>query len=412
MILTNHRLAAGTAADAAAPAAPATPATPASRSSPTRRPRTASSALTPIRGTSPHGTSPKGGPHNIRSASTSSSSISNSMNLNTPTAGAAGGSAAIGAPATGTPPLRRTSEATLSAAPTEASSAPFADTELAAALDAVAAGGPAVAGALCEGRYAPLGADQRRQSGNGLVQFAVARETGEHVALKFFSRRAAFLRTEALYKHSALREFMPHIIAIETLADDEDSGTHSVAIGDNADYTFPPCIVMERGQCLREWAMLQRPEFEQRLQVLAVIAERVSLLHAAGFGHRNLKPENILFRPRDQTWRLIDFANAARLGAALPRTRDDVSGMLCAVPMPGLLSTEVWNHVACLTPASGFRCDCLLFPVGRTRRSRLGSDLFHICAATGVYPKAWPGSLCCIRGLNVITLVVLVGLRL
>lgn len=313
MILTNQRLAGGLGADAATPAAPATPA---SRSSPTRRPRTASSALTPIRGTSPHGTSPKGAAHNIRSASTSSSSISNSMNLHTPTAAAAGAGAA-----TGTPQLRRTSEATGSAAPTEASSAPFADTELAAALDAIAAGGPAIAGALCEARYAPLGADQRRQSGNGLVQFAVARETGEHVALKFFSRRAAFLRTEALYKHSALREFMPHIIAIETLADDEDSGTQSVAIGDNVEYTFPPCIVMERGQCLREWAVVQRPEFEQRLQVLAVVAERVSSLHAAGFGHRNLKPENILFRPRDQTWRLIDFANAARLGATLARTR-------------------------------------------------------------------------------------------
>lgn len=230
------------------------------------------------------------------------------MGLHTPTAATA--ASAGGA-------LRRTSEATASAAQTDASSAPFTDTELTAALDAVAAGGPAAAGCLCGGRYVPLGPEQRRAGGNGAVQFAVVRETGEHVALKFFARRAAFLRTEALYKHSALREFMPHILAIEAMPEEDDSGIPSAAIADDdhPGYTFPPCIVMERGECLRDWAAAQRPEFEQRLQVLAVIAERISALHAAGFGHRNLKPDNVLYRPRDQTWRLIDFANAARLGA-------------------------------------------------------------------------------------------------
>lgn len=345
MILTNHRMASGHPADAAAG-----PSTPASRSSPTRRPGTASSALTPIPGGSVHGTSPKGGAHNIRSASTSSSSISNSLQLQAPsTSGGGGGASRTPSAAM----LRRTSEAAGSGIATEASSAPFSDAELAAALDAVSAGGPEAAAWLCDGRYTPLGPDNRRVSGSGVVQFGIAADTGEHVALKFFARRAAFLRTEALYKHSALREFMPHIIAIETLAEDDESVGHSVGIADSAEYSFPPCIVMERGECLRDWAVLQRPDFEQRLHVLAVVAERISAIHAAGFGHRNLKPENILFRPHDQSWRLVDFANAARLGA--PPVPNPHSPSQLRHPSP-TLTRPLLNLVPPYHPPHAVRC--------------------------------------------------------
>ena len=50
------------------------------------------------------------------------------------------------------------------------------------------------------------------------------------------------------------------------------------------------------------------------MQVLMHIAERLKDLHASGWVHRDIKPGNIMWLPRQKRWTLIDFGCAARNG--------------------------------------------------------------------------------------------------
>ena len=45
------------------------------------------------------------------------------------------------------------------------------------------------------------------------------------------------------------------------------------------------------------------------------LATRLKLLHAAGWVHGDLKPGNVLRRPRLHSWTLIDFGCTAKIGA-------------------------------------------------------------------------------------------------
>jgi hypothetical protein len=81
------------------------------------------------------------------------------------------------------------------------------------------------------------------------------------------------------------------------------------------------------------------------VQVVRQIAERLSALHAAGYAHRDVKPNNILRLPR-HGWILIDYGCTARIGElvapqvtleyAAPeavRAHDSRQGMLAQVPL-------------------------------------------------------------------------------
>lgn len=48
------------------------------------------------------------------------------------------------------------------------------------------------------------------------------------------------------------------------------------------------------------------------------IAQKLEQMHASGWVHRDLKPDNILRLPHTHSWTLMDFGSAARTGAVLP----------------------------------------------------------------------------------------------
>lgn len=108
-------------------------------------------------------------------------------------------------------------------------------------------------------RYTITGAGDRRMGGQGVVQFARDASTQELYAIKFFTRRAGFERERALYDKPALRSMMPAVIDVVPNAD----GRYATPAG----FVFPPCIVVEKGESLDEWATRIEPGFPTILNV-------------------------------------------------------------------------------------------------------------------------------------------------
>jgi Protein kinase domain len=159
------------------------------------------------------------------------------------------------------------------------------------------------------GRYVMLSAAHRRQGGQGVVQFARGVHDGEEYAIKFFTHRPAFFCEFELYQNPVLRSMMPAVTEIDA---NENGQTVS-----KSGWPIPPCIVIERGESLDMWAKRINPDFTTILQVLTHVCTRLQLLHDNGLAHRDLKPGNILWRPKHLQWTLIDFGCAAALGALL-----------------------------------------------------------------------------------------------
>ena len=124
---------------------------------------------------------------------------------------------------------------------------------------------------------------------------------------RFFTNRAAFEREKRLYARPELRGMMPAVCRVVG-----DAGGAGLISGGR---TFPPCIIVERGESLDEWVLRISPDFPTILTVLCHVAARLHQLHSAGYAHRDVKPGNILWRPRHHSWTLIDFGCAAEIGA-------------------------------------------------------------------------------------------------
>jgi serine/threonine protein kinase len=58
------------------------------------------------------------------------------------------------------------------------------------------------------------------------------------------------------------------------------------------------------------------------MQVMMHIAHKLEGLHEAGWVHRDLKPGNAIWLPSSNSWTLIDFGSAARIGTAPSDSRN------------------------------------------------------------------------------------------
>jgi serine/threonine protein kinase len=161
------------------------------------------------------------------------------------------------------------------------------------------------------GRYVMHSSIERRAGGQGVVQFAhhISQANSEY-AIKFYTQFDAFARERDLYMEPVLRKMMP--------ATHEFIGNEDKAIHMPDGYIFPPSIVIEKGESLDVWARREQHDFITTMQVLCHIAERLQVLHAAGWVHRDIKPGNVLRRPVHHSWTLIDFGCTARVGAFHP----------------------------------------------------------------------------------------------
>lgn len=71
-------------------------------------------------------------------------------------------------------------------------------------------------------------------------------------------RVQAFKREAQLYANPAFKELMPATLAI---AANDDGGERMRG------YAWPPCIIIEKGQSLNEWAHANRSDFVTIFQV-------------------------------------------------------------------------------------------------------------------------------------------------
>ena len=139
-------------------------------------------------------------------------------------------------------------------------------------------------------------------------------------AVKFFFEHDVFAREAALYADPTLRAMMA---ATRNVCDNADQ-----ALRGPGGYVFPPHIVIERGEPLDEWIdrMARRGAGPGQTapgeipitavaHALTTIAERLQLLHDAGYVHCDLKPSNVLWLADAHAWTLIDFGSTSPAGA-------------------------------------------------------------------------------------------------
>lgn len=74
------------------------------------------------------------------------------------------------------------------------------------------------------------------------------------------------------------------------------------------------------------------------VQVLSHVTERVDTLHDLGLIHRDLKPGNVLWRPRQHSWTLIDFGCAAEVGVLSSLRSEHISKSLASSAKSMLLA--------------------------------------------------------------------------
>ena len=109
------------------------------------------------------------------------------------------------------------------------------------------------------GKYVVLSTHERREGGQGVVQFMRSVVTEEAVAVKFFLSRSAFEQETALYSNDVLKGMMP---ATREVVGNVEGGAMSLR-----GYRWPPFIVLEKGESLQEWAQREEARYSTIMDV-------------------------------------------------------------------------------------------------------------------------------------------------
>jgi hypothetical protein len=208
-------------------------------------------------------------------------------------------------------------------------------------------------GQLLLGQYRVLSRYERRSGAQGAVQFVTRPETGEHFAVKFYTHRPSFEREREVYEDPRLRAMVPKLHALVANV--------PPFVTSPSGFPLPPFIIMEKGQSLDEFAVGQagRVDLMTVAQALVHLAERLRLLHDAGWVHRDLKPQNILRQPSEHSWTLLDFGCAARAG-------------MSPSPVASSYSVAVWRRQCVSEFASASRWHGPMF-IARLRHRQASS---------------------------------------
>ena len=140
---------------------------------------------------------------------------------------------------------------------------------------------------------------------------------------RFFFELKEFEDESGLYRHPILSQVLPSVLHA-------DSNTAGKVVS-RSGYAFPPFIVLERGMTLTEWCQQKRGFFEVSRMVES-LANLLATLHGAGFVHRDIKPDNVLYLTHSTVWRLLDMGIVERQGT-LQRSsgRNAVTHMNCVL---------------------------------------------------------------------------------
>ncbi|MFT3710987.1 MAG: serine/threonine-protein kinase [Archangium sp.] len=152
-------------------------------------------------------------------------------------------------------------------------------------------------------RYEPL--DQLARGGMGQVLLAVERPTGRRVALKLM--HGHMLNDEALVQQFAREALITARLEHPNVVPVYDLGF----IGGGELYYAMRFV---KGQSLR--AAMPKVDRPRLLRALSAAARGVCFAHEQGLWHRDVKPENILLGPHEDTyvidWGLVSLVKGAR----------------------------------------------------------------------------------------------------